>query len=223
MYIDGNPTATQFIDRSSLIKRAPRRSTRYLKTAGVSAAALLIAGVLVWQGITSHGNPDPTVGKISPTAAILDTAILVFREGLEAILVLAALTASLARTEEGYWKPVALGASVSFCASVITYFIAVAIVSDLANNIPALEVQAVTGLLAIVVLLIIMNWFFHKIYWTGWINAHNRRKKALTGDPARSHASIFRGLAIIGFTSVYREGFEIVIFLQAIRMRNGPT
>jgi high-affinity iron transporter len=222
MSVSGNPIVTRFIDRSSLVKTAPRPAIKFLKIAGVVAAALLIVGVLVWQGITSHGNPDPTVGNVSPVAAVVDTGILVFREGLEAILVLAALTASLARTEEGYWKPVALGAGVSFLASVVTYFIAVAIVSELANNIPALEVQAATGLLAIVVLLIIMNWFFHKIYWTGWIKAHNRRKKTLTEDPGRSHAAIFRGLAIIGFTSVYREGFEIVIFLQAIRMRNGP-
>ena len=64
----------------------------------------------------------PAAPGISRGAVVLDTGILVFREGLEAILVLAALTASLVRTEEGYWKPVALGASVSFMASVATWF-----------------------------------------------------------------------------------------------------
>jgi formate hydrogenlyase subunit 3/multisubunit Na+/H+ antiporter MnhD subunit len=39
--------------------------------------------------------------------------------------------------------------------------------------------QAATGLVAVIVLLVIMNWFFHKIYWGGWIRAHNRRRKAL--------------------------------------------
>jgi high-affinity iron transporter len=222
MSVEGNHIVTRFAEGSCLPKPAANPTVKALRIAGVIAGAAVIIAVFVWQGITSNGNPDPTVGNLSPTAAIVDTGVLVFREGLEAILVLAALTASLARTEEAYWKPVALGAGVSFLACIVTYFIAFAIVSDLANNIPALEVQAVTGLLAIFVLLIIMNWFFHRIYWTGWINFQNRRKKALTQDPTRSRAAIFRGLAIIGFTSVYREGFEIVIFLQAIRMRNGP-
>jgi high-affinity iron transporter len=186
---------------------------------GIIAAALLILGILIWQAVATHGNPDPTVQGINPVAAVVDTGILVFREGLEAILVLAALTASLARTEEGYWKPVAVGAGVSFLATVVTWFIVVALISDI--NAPALDIQAATGLLAIAVLLVIMNWFFHRIYWTGWIVHHNRRKRALMETPGRSRQAIFRGLALIGFTSVYREGFEVVLFLQSIRLSVG--
>jgi high-affinity iron transporter len=187
------------------------------RVAAVIAGLFVIVGLLIWQAVTAHGNPDPTVQGISPTAAVLDTGILVFREGLEAILVLAALTASLVRTEEGYWKPVALGAGVSFVATVITWFVVVALISSI--NAPALDIQAATGLLAIAVLLVIMNWFFHKIYWTGWITHHNRRKRELTETPGRSRQAIFRGLALIGFTSVYREGFEVVLFLQSIRLQ----
>ena len=196
-------------------KSEPKR----LRRAGIIAAALLVLGVLVWQAIAAHGNPDPTAAGISHSAVVLDTGILVFREGLEAILVLAALTASLVRTEEGYWKPVALGAGVSFLASVGTWFVVVAIITGI--NASALHIQAATGLLAIIVLLVIMNWFFHKVYWTGWITHHNRRKKKLTESTGRSRAAIFRGLAIIGFTSVYREGFEVVLFLQSMRIRAG--
>ncbi len=68
-----------------------------------------------------------------------------------------------------------------------------------------------------------MNWFFHKVYWTGWITHHNRRKKELTESTGRSRAAIFRGLAIIGFTSVYREGFEVVLFLQSMRLKAGTN
>jgi high-affinity iron transporter len=199
--------------------RMSRQSTRILWKVGVVAAGLLIVSLLVWQAFTSHGNPDPTVDGISPAAAVMDTGILVFREGLEAILVLAALTASLVRTEEGYWKPVALGAGASFLASVATWFVVVAILSDI--NATALHLQAATGLLAIVVLLVIMNWFFHKVYWTGWITHHNRRKRDLTETPGRQPGAIFRGLLLVGFTSVYREGFEVVLFLQSIRLKAG--
>src|SRR5438105_10748200 len=76
-------------------------------------------------------------------------------------------------------RPVAIGAAVAFGATLITWFIAVGVVDSLSDNIPALDLQAATGLLAVVVLLVIMNWFFHKIYWGGWIRAHNRRRKSL--------------------------------------------
>jgi high-affinity iron transporter len=180
---------------------------------------LIVAAVLIWQAVTAHGNPDPTAEKISPAAAILNTGILVFREGLEAILVLAALTASLIRTEKGYWKPVAIGSGLSFLASIGTWFIVVALLSSI--NAPALHIQAATGLLAILVLLVIMNWFFHSVYWGGWISMHNRRKKELLEGTGRSERAIFRGLLLVGFTSVYREGFEIVLFLQSLRLRAG--
>jgi high-affinity iron transporter len=201
--------------------RLSRPSARILWKIAVAASLLLILAVMIWQAITASGNPDPSATGISTGAVILDTGVLVFREGLEAILILAALTASLARTEEGYWKPVALGAGLSFLASIATWFIVVAIISSI--NAPALYVQAATGLLAIVVLLVIMNWFFHKIYWTGWITHHNRRKKNLMESPGRGQAAIFRGLVLVGFTCVYREGFEVVLFLQTMRLQAGSS
>jgi high-affinity iron transporter len=196
-----------------------RPQARFARRAGVVAAGVLVLAVLIWQAVTSAGNPNPTAEGISPTAMTLNTSIIVFREGLEAILILAALTASLVRTEGGYWKPVALGAGLSFLASVATWFVVVALISSI--NAPALHVQAATGLLAIVVLLVIMNWFFHNVYWAGWITMHNRRKKNLTESSDRSQSAVFRGLMLLGFTAVYREGFEIVLFLQSMRLRGG--
>ena len=66
-----------------------------------------------------------------------------------------------------------------------------------------------------------MNWFFHKVYWTGWISHHNKRKKALTETPGVTAATAYRGLVLLGFTAVYREGFEVVLFLQSMRLRAG--
>jgi high-affinity iron transporter len=88
----------------------------------------------------------------------------------------------------------------------------------------ALDLQAATGLLAIVVLLVIMNWFFHKIYWGGWIRAHNRRRKALLENARTAEISqkrLWWGLILLGFTSLYREGFEVVLFLQSYHLRLG--
>ena len=69
-----------------------------------------------------------------------------------------------------------------------------------------------------------MNWFFHKIYWGGWIRAHNRRRKSLlsgANGSGISHSRLWWGLILLGFTSLYREGFEVVLFLQSYNLRFG--
>jgi high-affinity iron transporter len=180
--------------------------------------------MLIWQGVSAQGAPDPMRPNTSPTVAFLDIGILVFREGLECILVLAAITASMTGARRLHRRPVALGAAFAFGATLITWFIAVRIVNSLSDNMPALDLQAATGLLAVIVLLVIMNWFFHKIYWGGWIRAHNRRRKTLlqNADAVEiSHGHIWWGLILLGFTSLYREGFEVVLFLQSYHLRLG--
>src|SRR6059058_626134 len=200
-------------------------SKRKMKPAlriGVIVAALFVTAMLIWQGVTAHGAPDPMRPNTSQTVAFLDIGILVFREGLECILVLAAITASMTGAKRDHRRPVALGAGLALAASVITWFVAVRIVGSLSDNMSALDLQAATGLLAVVVLLVIMNWFFHKIYWGGWIRAHNRRRKALLSNGNEiGKQSLLWGLILLGFTSLYREGFEVVLFLQSYNLRFG--
>ncbi|MGO8949386.1 MAG: FTR1 family protein [Ktedonobacterales bacterium] len=188
------------------------------------AAAIIVAAVLVWQGVTASGNPNPTLRHTSAGVAVLDIAVLVFREGLECILVLSAITASMMGGNQPYQRPVALGAAVGSIATILTWFIAVGIVTDLTTNLPALDVQAATGLLAVIVLLVVMNWFFHKVYWTGWISLHNRKKRALLQNAQDEQVTARRfllGLGLLGFASLYREGFEVVLFLQSYHLQWG--
>src|ERR1700747_1119639 len=191
---------------------------------GIVVAALFVVAMLVWQGVATQGAPDPMRTNTSPTVAFLDIGTLVFREGLECILVLAAITASMTGGKRAHRRPVAIGAGLAFIASLITWFIAVRIVGSLSDNMSALDLQAATGLLAVIVLLVIMNWFFHKIYWGGWIRAHNRRRKTLLENARAAEISQSRlwwGLILLGFTSLYREGFEVVLFLQSYNLRLG--
>jgi high-affinity iron transporter len=188
------------------------------------AAGAAVVLALVWQGITASGSPDPTSAHISPGAAVLDTGLLVFREGLETILVLSAVTASMMGANQAQRRPIAAGAAIGFGATILTWFAVVGILSDLTRSIPALAVQAATGLLAVIVLLVVMNWFFHRVYWTGWISLHNRRKSSLLNDssaPGSLRSRLLFGLALLGFASVYREGFEVVLFLQSLRLQVG--
>ncbi len=186
------------------------------------AGAAIVAGILVWQGFTAAGSPDPTRANTSYWGAVMDVGVLVFREGLECILVLAAITASMTGEKESHRRPVVAGAAIAFLATVVTWFIAIGILHDLGNSMSALNLQAASGLLAVIVLLVVMNWFFHKIYWGGWISLHNRKKKALLNDPRPASAGkLWWGLGLLGFASLYREGFEVVLFLQGYYLKLG--
>lgn len=202
-----------------------------LKTIFLFLAAALVLMVLIWQAFTAGGNPNPSIHGISPTAGIIYTAVLVYREGLECILVLSAVLAGLIRTQKVYWKPIAGGAGLGFLATLMTWFVLVGVLSLVANTTSEINIQAATGLLAIVILLIVMNWFFHRVYWTGWISFHNKRKKqyidsmesAGADELQATRSMAYKGLILLGFTSVYREGFEVDIFLQNIRIQVGTT
>jgi len=190
----------------------------------VVLAVAAVAVILGWHA--RGGTPDPAAlaaahVHVSRTTAIIDSAILVFREGLETILVLAAVTASFLGANRAYRRPVAGGGALALLATVGTWFVAVWAISAVGGR--ELDVQAATGIPAIVVLLLVMNWFLHRVYWTGWIAHHHRRRRSLlaaagVGTPARR---ALLGFALLGFTSVYREGFEVVLFLQTLRVHFG--
>ncbi len=203
-------TADELAQRKLLLRRAA--------WAVVAAAAI---AALSWKAITApNGVPDPTEPgtQLGHGAVVVDSSLLVFREGLEAVLVLAAFTASFVGANRALRGPVAGGAGLALAASVATWFAAIWVIGALGG--PGLDVQAATGLLAVAVLLVVMNWFFHKVYWTGWIAAHNRRRRRLQGTPG-GQRRLLLGLALLGFTAVYREGFEVVLFLQNLRLEYG--
>ncbi len=211
-------------DRIKCFKMA--RPLRFLFAFLLFIAAGIVLGVLIWQGVTAKGAPDPTQPHTSKTVAILDIAVLVFREGLECILVLSAITAGMVGDHRVHRRPIAAGAAVGFIATLITWMIAAGIVNNLSQSVSALDLQAATGLLAVVVLLVVMNWFFHKVYWGGWIGLHNRKKKDLLNkadDSGISERRLILGLGLLGFASLYREGFEVVLFLQTYYLQMGGT
>lgn len=202
------------------LPRSSQRRVSFLRPVLIVFAALLVVGVMIWQAVAASGTPDPLHKGISPAAMILSTGVLVFREGLEAILVLAAVTAGMARgKQKDYLRAIPVGAFAAFLATVATWFAVVAVISHV--NAPEMAMQAATGLLAIIVLLVVMNWFFHKLYWTGWIANHSNRRKRLMETATDSRSATFLGLALLGFTAIYREGFEIVLFLQDLRLKAG--
>ncbi len=221
------PRPVEQVTTASRPSIASTRAARVWGRIAVGTGLGLVVAILVWQAVTSAGAPDPTTSVDGASMAkALDIAVLVFREGLECILVLAAITASMNGSTQPFQRPVAAGAGLAFIATLATWFGVVGMVEALSDRLPALDIQAGTGLLAIVVLLVVMNWFFHKVYWTGWISMHNRRKRSLISDatdPEGSRRRVLFGLGLLGFTSLYREGFEVVLFLQSYRLKMGGT
>src|SRR3954453_23989585 len=177
-----------------------------------------LAAVVYLMATASTGPVDPTeVAHPQSNATVLfNSSMIVFREGLEAVLIFAAVTSSFVGANRIRRRPVVAGAAVAFAAAVATWFAVDALLA-LASSLGA-RLEAITGFIAIVVLVVVLNWFVHHVYWTGWMDAHHRQRRRLLGMVGLSAAA---GLVALGFTSVYREGFEVVLFLQALKVKSG--
>ncbi len=161
-------------------------------------------------------------GAGSTSAVVANTAVIVFREGLEAVLILAVLTAGMVGAERRLRRPMFTGAWVALVASGITWVIAQTVLGSLNRH--GEQLEAIVGLVAIAVLLLILNWFFHRVYWTGHLaGLHQKKRAVMKGKAGGFLAAPAVGLVLLGFTSVYREGFETVLFLQALVLEAGTA
>ncbi|MCS6880297.1 MAG: FTR1 family protein [Oscillochloridaceae bacterium] len=155
-------------------------------------------------------------GKNAPFAIATNASVIVFREGLEAVLILAALMGSLKiGAQRRFRRPLWIGAGLALLATVLTWLLARGALLAMARLGERLE--AIVSLIAIAVLLLITNWFFHDVYWKGWMQSFHQQKRRILGGVTGQWA----GLIALGFTSIYREGFETVLFLQALVLEGG--
>ena len=151
---------------------------------------------------------------LSPSAAALSSFIILLREGLEAILVLAAVFAFLVKADRrdalrwvhaGWIVALALGFFTWFAAS---YLIEI---SGAGRELT----EGITALIAAAVLLYVGFWLHSKAYAQAW-QRYVREKL---------HGALTRGtlwaLATVSFLAVYREVFEVVLFYQALWTQAG--
>ena len=135
---------------------------------------------------------------------------IIVREGLEAILVIAAIIAYLVKSgNRSSLKHVYIGALAgivaSFAAAVALYFVKQAAV---AGGMAQELIEGITALIAVCVLFYVSNWMISKseaAAWTGYID-----RKVQSGVEKRSAFT----LAFTAFLSVFREGAEVVLFYQ---------
>jgi len=161
------------------------------------------------------GAEQALAGNNAPAAVATNAAVIVFREGLEAVLILASLMGSLKiGAQRRFRRPLWIGVVLALLATALTWMVASGALLAMARFGEKLE--AVVSLVAIAMLLLITNWFFHDVYWKGWMSGFHQQKRRIMGGTGQ-----WIGLIVLGFTSIYREGFETVLFLQALVLEAG--
>jgi len=144
--------------------------------------------------------------KLSFTASIVQSMMIIIREGLEAVLVLAVLlTLFNSRRSKLYLFG---GATLGILASIGTYYAAKEILEISTSNRELIE--GGSALLAAIMLIFVTAWIFHNTYVKGWVAyAKELAEKSLKNGAVLT-------LLIVGFLVVYREGFETVLFYEAL-------
>lgn len=148
-------------------------------------------------------------------AAASSFAIIV-REGLEAALLIAAILAWLARAADGrrHARQVWTGAALGVVASLGTWVAARTVIP--VGGASRELVEGITALLAVAVLLYVSHWLFRKTYLHDWKEYLRER----VGEAVTTGSSL--AMAGLAFAVVYREGFETVLFYQALALDAGP-
>src|SRR6266540_2628362 len=148
-------------------------------------------------------------GVIAPTLAFSTSFSIIFREGLESALIIGAILTYLEASRNGqYKKHVYLGILIAIIASIITWFVAQFVI-DITGASKEL-IEAIAGISAVVVLFWISFWILNKVETKKWIEFVKAKvwQATTTGS-----VMVF---AMLSFFTVYREGFETVLFYQAM-------
>ncbi|MDF7666315.1 FTR1 family iron permease [Orbaceae bacterium ESL0727] len=147
--------------------------------------------------------------KESGWSVLLASFIIIFREGLEAILVIAAISAYLVRSGNLQMvRVVYMSALAAVFASILAAIALHSVVDISGANQEMMEGGAM--LLATVVLFFVSNWMFSKAEAEAW-------KQYVEGKVQTAVATgSALGLGFAAFLAVFREGAETILFYQAM-------
>ncbi len=155
-------------------------------------------------------------GGLSPATAFLSALLILLREGLEAILVLAAVTSFVVKTDRrdalryihyGWVGAVALG--------IVTWIVSNYLLTISGANREMTE--GITALIAAVMLLYVGYWLHSKSYAQAWQKFIREHVTAALGKRT------MWAMAGVSFLAVYRELFEVILFYQALWVQAGPA
>jgi len=147
--------------------------------------------------------------KESPYTVFFNSFIIILREGFEAILVISAISAYLAKTgQKGKVKTVYKGAALALIASIFTAILLQTVIRISGAGKEALE--GITMLIATAVLFYVSYWLITKIEVARW--QHYIKSKV---ESSLTKGNIL-ALGFAAFIAVYREGAETILFYQAL-------
>ncbi|OCG62808.1 iron permease [Gilliamella sp. wkB18] len=157
-----------------------------------------------------HEDANELDGKQeSGWSILLASFIIIFREGLEAILVIAAISAYLVRSGHlAMVKVVYMSSLVAIFASILVA-IALHIVFDISGANQEI-MEGIAMLLATVVLFFISNWMFSKAEAEAWKSYVEEKVQIAVSSGSRF------ALGFAAFLAVFREGAETILFYQAM-------
>ena len=141
--------------------------------------------------------------------AFWQSFLIIFREGLEAILVIGAVVAFLLKTgHRERLKSIWIGVGAALVASAVT----AVILKTLLSAMPATRevIEGITMLIAVAVLFSVSYWLISKVEAAKWQQFIREKVTA-----ALEHGG-GRALAFVAFLAVYREGAETALFYQAL-------
>ena len=148
-------------------------------------------------------------GTLAPSLAFSTSFSIIFREGLESALIIGAILTYLEASRNSHYKKhVYLGIVIAIIATVITWFIAQFVI-DITGASKEL-IEAIAGIFAVAVLFWVSFWILNKVETKKWIEFVKAKvwQATTTGS-----VMVF---AMLSFFTVYREGFETVLFYQAM-------
>lgn len=149
------------------------------------------------------------VGVVAPLLAFTSAFIILFREGFEAVLVVAAVLGYLEASRNTAYKGAVLkGVALAVVASVAIY-----LMTTLFLRIAPVQrelLEAGTAVLAVIMLFYVSFWLIARLEQRRWMEF----VKAKVWAAATTGSAL--ALAGVGFTAVFREGFETVLFYQAL-------
>ncbi|NUU60339.1 FTR1 family iron permease [Paenibacillus agri] len=147
----------------------------------------------------------PLAGEAHYTA--WDAALILLREGLEAILVLSALLAYVKRgNQQGAQKWIWSGAVAGLAGSAILAVLLYYAISKAAAGSTREMIEGVTGLAAVVMMLTIGRWLHSKSNTASWNNYVGRQV-----DGALAKGNLW-SLFLVSLLAILREGAETTIF-----------
>jgi high-affinity iron transporter len=148
-------------------------------------------------------------GSIAPSLAFTTSFSIIFREGLESALIIGSILAYLdASRNARYKKHIYLGIVIAIIATVITWYVAQFIIEISGASRELIE--AIAGISAVAVLFWVSFWILNKVETKKWIEFVKAKVWLAT---TTGSVMVF---AMLSFFTVYREGFETVLFYQAM-------